>query len=332
MTKLSDIARISSVSVSTVSKALRNSSDLNRETAKRIQEVAHRLGYQSKSMPKTANHLSRFVGIICPEIRSNFYSQVATKITQMLFEQNIGTILCFTDFSVEKELQYLRMMCDKKVSGIFCLTEDPITWRNIRNAIDTNGVPVVQLGINVEANEFDNIFVDDNAGIEYAIAHLVDLGHREIAFIGDSYARNRLEGFKNSMAMHGLPVKSQYICIDYERFERCGYNQMSHLLALPNPPTAVLAQYDEIAVGAMRKLGEKGYHVPRDISIVGMENVTFSSFTSPALTTVAGHIDEMSRIAIELLMHKISDKEYRLVQRIQLIPELLIRETTGPVS
>ncbi len=329
MVTLRDVAKAAGVSVSSVSKALRNGADINKETAKRIREVAKKLNYKIKSEPVDQDVFNRFVGIICPEVRSNFYSQVVTQITELLAQNNIGVMLCFTNFSVEREIYYLKLLYDKKAAGVFCLTEDPTSARQLSALPQFKNIPVIQVGINVDANECDNIFVDEMAGLDLAVEHLVSLGHKKIAFIGDTFARIRLDYFIKAMAKQGVEVKQDFLCLSYERFERCGYEQMEKLLSMEERPTAIITQYDEIAVGAMRSLYERGVRVPQDMSVIGMENVTFGAYLKDGLTTIVGHVEEMGRIAVDLLMHKIDDSDFNVVQRIQLIPTLFVRETTA---
>ncbi len=329
MVTLTDIATAAGVSTSTVSKALRNSSDLNKETIKRIQEIAKEYHYHAKSAESTSQRFSQFVGIICPEARSNFYAQIITHIIALLDEKSIGAMCCFTDFNAEKEAQYVKMLHAQKACGVFCLTEDTDTRGNLSALPELANLPLVQIGINAEANEYDNIYFDDASGIEYAVDHLISLGHRRIAFIGDPYARNRLNSFVKCMNERAIGVREEFLCKSFDRYEQCGYRQIESLLSLEPHPTAVITQYDEIAVGVLRCIYDKGLRVPEDISVIGMENAAYGAYLKDRLTTVGTHIDEISRIAVRLLMNKIENKDYRVVQRVSLLPELIVRETTG---
>ena len=326
MTKQKDIAKIAGVNISTVSKALRNSPDINKETTEKIKDIAKRMGYETKN--KDTEEVVKKIGIICPEVRSNYYAQILTEMQSIINEKDAYLFLSLTSFSYEREIKSIESMIEQKVDGIVCMTEGKKLGKYLESNLANIGIPIVQVAI-TNTTEFDSISVDYGTGIDYAIGYLYDLGHRKIAFLGDQYSTERLDCFKESLKKREIPLEEEYIQLSTERFENCGYELMDKLLELSDPPTAILGEYDDIVIGAMCKAREKGINIPDDMSFIGIDNVSYAYYLNPALTTVGGDVKEMSSIALALLFKKMKNKSYNLMQHVQIKPELIIRESAG---
>jgi len=334
-TKLRDIAQNTGVSQSTVSKAFNNATDINSKTRERILHAAVKLGY-SAQIPIVKS--IKTIGIICPEIKSNYYAQIITAIEAGISKHDYKMTIAFTDFLHENERKILNDFVSCDIAGIILLTENSDN-SDIKNELigmkENMGVPVVFVTVNQKIDEFDTFLIDEAAGVRMIVDHLVGLGHTNIGFISDKFTINRLENFKSEMKRKELKINENNIYVEKSgrRFEECGYAGASALFDFcrkENMPTAIIAGYDDIAVGAMRLFSERKLYVPEDISIAGIDNISISPYMPVSLTTVAVPVEELGDLATQILLRKIREPNYILIQQVILRPRLIIRESTCP--
>lgn len=328
MVTLDTIAKIAGVNKTTVSKALRNGSDINEETAMKIKRVAAECGYKIKPKKNSFN----IIGIICPEIKSDYYSQIIELLNNAFLEQGYYSIVMFSDFDTQREKKIIELMVKKSILGLVCITESSEINDYLMYITKEKHIPVIQVAVNIMGANIDSICINDSKCISYAVKHLMDLGHKKIAFFGDRFAGARLEYYKKFIQENGLYNK-QYIFIDKQiRHAECGYKLMGDLLCLSDCPTAIIAEYDSIALGAIRKITEQGFLVPNDFSVIGCDNAEYTVYLPNGLTTIDGHNEHLCKIVVAILKKKITDLSYNVVQNVQIAPELIVRESTGPLS
>jgi DNA-binding LacI/PurR family transcriptional regulator len=327
MVTLTEIAAEAGVSPATVSKALRGSNDINKKTIERITALALEMGYSIKK--KGSFDKPRTIGILFPELISSYYSRIVNKLIELFREKDIDAFLGISDFSSRQEKHLLGQMVGMKMSGIICITEQSFLSPLIRETIALNDIPIVQIAMNQRTVGHDNICVDEHAGLAMIINHLTQLGHCEIAFFGERYAERRMQYFREAMKDHGL--NDNAVFITQIRHWQAGYELADQLLAKGKKQkiTAVVAEYDDIALGAMRRFREAGFRVPEDFSIVGFDDANYCRYLPVSLTTVETHIEEMCGMTVETLYKKINNPQYRVVQNISVVPDLICRESTG---
>ena len=175
----------------------------------------------------------------------------------------------------------------------------------------------------------DNIYIDQWKSVIIAANHLMDLGHKRIAYIGEPFSSPRRKSFETALRARHLDVPLEYIIENGQRFEACGYEGMQTLLKLPNRPTGIFAAYDSIAIGAMRAIQEAGLRIPQDISIVSIDDSNVGNYLNVRLTTVTEPTQDLGELAADLLTQKIVKKR-RIMQSIRLQPTLKVRESTAP--
>jgi len=327
MARLRDIASLTGVNVSTVSKALRGKDDINPETRRRIVEAAKGLKYATRR--GEYSEPSATIGVICPEIRSGYYAQVVTALESQFHRHGFGMLLGLTDFVYQREVGLLEQFRKQAVCGIICVTEHEKIEYDLRTFRKIHDMPVVVVATVMAIEDFDYVKVNDELGVRLAVNHLHALGHSLIGFVGDSVSRQRKVGFSNAMKQHAIPVREEYLRMGVERFEVGGYLRMKELLAQRVPPTAVLAAYDDFAIGAMRAINEAGLAVPGDISIVGIDGIEVGGYLPTSLTSVACDTAEMAETATRILLKKIGDKTFTVVQHVEVNPELIVRQSTA---
>ena len=326
MVTITEIAERAGVNPSTVSKALRGSDDINKETASQIISLAKEMGY-SKTRRKQLQEYR--LGIICPEIVSSYYARIVSTITELFRGKNIETFITISEFSGEKEESLLRQLIDLEMSAIICITEQGVLSPIIRECMSLHNIPIMQIGLNQHTFGHDNICVDEKIGVNMAINHLIQLGHREIAFFGDEFSGRRKECFQEALQENGLNSKNVFIT--EIRHWQAGYDLATQLLSDKKKQgiTAIVAEYDNIAVGCMRRFTEAGLKIPDDYSLVGFDDAKYCRYLPISLTTVESHVEEMCDIAFNTLYRKIQEPNYKVIQNISISPDLIIRESTG---
>lgn len=325
MVKLSDVAKKAGVNSSTVSRALNDSSEINIETKKKIYKIANELGYFEKKKKTNTILLKKTVGIIVPEM-VNFFLKIVNTIQEKLSREGYSAIISITNFSDVNEKQYLDKFIDMSVDGILIfLTNDSIkeVLENLQNKCN---IPLVQLGLFVE--NYDCVTVDFALEPIIAIEHLKSYGHKNIGYIGEVLSDVRFRNLKNEFEEFGLVLNDEFVKVGKERFQEGGYKRMKEILDLKERPTAIIAAYDDIAIGAMRAIYEAGIKIPEDISIIGFDNSTVTPYLYNSLTTVSTPTDEWGSIASRILLDRINNNE-NAVQHVLLKPKLIIRETTS---
>ncbi len=331
MARLKDIASLTGVGVSTVSKALRGRDDINPQTRDRIVEAAARLKYvpRRRGAPGEAPPASGSIGVICPEIRSGYYAGIVTALEAYLRRRGFGMLLGFTDFLHQREVALLDAFRRQAVSGIVCVTEHERIEYDLRAFRREHDIPVVVVATIIAMEDFDSVKVNDELGVRLAVRHLHELGHTRVGFVGDSVSRQRRDVFCSALRQCSIPVREEYIRMGAERFEQGGHLRMKELLALRVPPTAVLAAYDDVAIGAMRAVSEAGLRVPHDVSIVGIDGVEVGGYLPTGLTTIATDTVEMAEAAGRILLRKIGNRSFAVVQHLEVNPQLVVRQSTA---
>ena len=327
MATLADIAKALGVNKTTVSKALNNSSDIKQETSELICAEAERVGYTKHKIKQASR--SEFIGIICPEVSSYYYAQVTTFLSARLEEKGYSTLLMLSNFSPETEARLFSRLISLNVAGIIVITEQTDLGPALRKIPGADKVPIVVIGLNYESADHDVVSIDERRGIRAITQHLSEKGHRRVGFIGDSLVNNRLAYFQESAAENGLELPDECVILSDKRNEECGYEGMRRILALSEHPTAVLAGYDTIALGAYRALSELGLRVPEDIALVGFDDAHFCSYLPCSMTSVNYDVAAECKVATAILLSRIRDRDSQSTQTAAIIPRLVVRESTS---
>lgn len=330
MPTLKDLSKIAGVSVSTISKALNNSSDIAETTKLRIVELAIRHGYiKAKKRSPAIQKEGPVIAVIYSDITSNYYSRLMELFDTYIARKNGLLLMSCAEFETERIIQLCRFFESvEKVDGIICVS--PF---NVFGEIPKSTLPMVGLSYpSFEAHPFDYICINDGTGINEGISCFKKHGHRKIAFLSEAFTPHRLQFFKDSMKRHGLSVDPSLIRVSDKRFEQAGYEMMQDILAKGNVPTAVFAAYDDIAVGAANAICEAGFSIPEDISIAGVDNTMCLLNGRNMLSSVNCHMEEQVDIAVNLLMKKVNEPEFKVFQNVNLRTNFVERNTIADVK
>ncbi len=330
MVTIKDIAREVGVSPSTVSRALSNSPLISQATKERVHTVAKRLGYERNELARAlVKGASEAIGLVVPDITNPFFADIARGVSEVAHAFGYGVILCNTAESLERGLNYIRLLRRKRVDGLIitnAVRNDPMAKQ--LTSSKTPFILVSQLW-----NGIDTPYVagDDHYGARQAVEHLIALGHTKIGFIGGPAAvqssNDRMETYRRVLQEHGITPQEEWI--RYADFtQRAGREAGRRMLSLTVRPTAIFAANDVTALGVLEAAEDLGLSVPKDLSLVGYDDIGYASLPRIQLTTVAQPAFEMGKIATDWLISVIEGRQRKFIHRV-LKPHLVIRCTTS---
>lgn len=315
--KLSDIAKLAGVSVSTVSKVMAGSKEISKNTKEAVIKIAKDNGVFEKYYHGT--YEKKVVAVILPEIKSEHYSRIATIIRQLVEAKGDMTIFAETNFEDEKYTRYIEYFAFRGMAdGIIT-----VGGNNIK--VDA-GIPIVMIG-GTGGSAIDTVSFDIKNAIETAVQYLKKCGHKKIAYIGEKLTSGKGECIKEALKNNFLDIYDEYMITSGKRFENAGVDGVKRLLKASEMPTAIIAAYDYIAMGAIDALKTAGYSVPDDISVIGMDDIAAASYPDISLTTIRIDYKAMCEIAVDLITKKIQNKYFRIRQNILIQTELEIRDS-----
>ena len=329
---LKDIAALSGVSIATASRVLNGKSGIRASTREKVIQTAKDLGYVPDLLAKSMKIRRTFtIGLVVADITNSFYSETAKIIETKARENNYTVIVCNTNNQKSLLDSIIDTLKQKKVDGyIFASVE--LRNRSVQNLLQ-QGIPCIMYHRRLQDCRGHFIGCDNYKSTSLAFMHLYELGHRNVGFISGprtfSTGMERLDAYiKISKEMH-LEVFPHYIKEGgYERTKtaRC----VKELVSLPQPPTAIIAANDLMALQVLDTLSQIGYKVPEDFSVVGMDDISISSHSCIQLTTVDLKAKEGALLVIGNLLNlleRIQDNSKPI--KIVLEPELKVRSTTS---
>jgi LacI family transcriptional regulator, repressor for deo operon, udp, cdd, tsx, nupC, and nupG len=327
MVRIKDVAKKANVSTATVSRVLSKPETVKEETAKKVLEAIKELNYQPNLLARQLRRLeTKTILVVVPDITNPFFSKVLRGIESVAVANGYQVLLGDAGNDVERENGYLNILRQKKADGMVLLTARMESKIVEEMALE---YPVVLACEYIEGSTIPTVSIDNVSGARKATEHLINLGHKRIGFISGPLSgvlgQDRLKGFYQAMAQYNLtvePILVQEGDFSYES----GFNMMMKFLALNHPPTAVFAANDEMAFGAIKAAKSKGVSVPDDISVMGFDDIKFSSVFEPTLTTIAQPAFEIGTKAMELLIRLMNREEIEKSQYI-LEDQLIIRDS-----
>ncbi len=322
-----DVAGRARVSAATVSRVLSGSPHAVSEgTRRRVQAAARDLGYLPNMLARSLlKRETSAIGVLVPDVSNSYYAVILRGIEDTASRTGRAVILCNTDRRHDKQQAYVRTLLERRVDGLI------ITGGTFRKQ-DLVQIRAILPAVVIGRHEvpLPSVRVDNVGAAVVATRHLIDLGHRHVACLaGPSTsltATDRLEGYRRAMAEAALEPQPEDI-VTAEFSMEGGRLGTARFYALSDPPTAVVASSDQMAVGALRALYEVGLRVPRDVSVVGFDDSPLASHTIPALTSVAIPMYEIGCRAMGLLLQLLRGERGKSVV---LPAELRVRETTAP--
>lgn len=335
---IKDIAQKTGFSVTTISLVLNDKANhIPRETKLIIAKAVKEMGYRPNKMAVgLVKKQSNIIGFVLPDIRNQFFSYTAKVLEDECHKYDWNLLICNSDNNHKQELKHLKMLCDYMVDGIFLSMAANSTEKEVEetiNFLEDNKIPYCL----IDRDMFDigkyKISVDHLQGAYLATEHLIKLGHKKIGCITGPLilddARQRLAGYKQALKDNGIKIDENLIFEGDYSFEK---GKMGCDDLLEKNITAIFAANDFSAMGALASIKEHNLVVPRDISIVGYDDIAFASLLEVPLTTVRQPIEEIGQKAtevIELLVNSENDIKNKIVI---LEPKLIVRNSTKAIS
>jgi LacI family repressor for deo operon, udp, cdd, tsx, nupC, and nupG len=321
-----EVAQAAKVSVATVSRTLQMPDVVAPATRSRVQAAIARLGYRPNAqarMLRTAR--THVIVALVPDISNPFFAEVIRGIEQVAHENGYSVLLGDTQNSRVREKAYAELLETKQADGLITLMP------HIPSLEMPGPFPIVNACEYVKDKSVTSVYVDNEAASLEAVTYLLTLGHREIAFVtgpmDSPICVDRDRGYERALQRAGIKRDRKLTAIGDFSVE-AGIRAVDGLLAKQQRFTAIYCSNDEMAIGAMGAIKSKGFKVPQDISVIGFDDIRFSRYTDPPLTTVAQPKDELGREAMSMLIEMLRGTDVPARKRI-LPTQLVVRGSTA---
>ena len=333
---IKDIAKALGLSTSTVSRALRNSYEINPETKKLVMEYAERMNYRPNPIALSLrDSKSKSIGVIIPEIANHFFSQLINGIESIAYNLGYHVVIFQSHESYEREVANTNYLVSRKVDGLLISLSSLTTNLHHFQDLMERGLPIVFLDRVPNEIETHKVVVDNFAGSYQATEHLIKSGRKRIAHLTSpiylSITSERLAGYKQALEDNGLVFDEAYVkyCYHGGKIESENETALQEMLDLPEPPDAIFTASDRLTTGCMAVLQKNKIKIPDQIAIVGFTNIAVAELLNPPLTAVVQPAMEMGQQAVELLIRLIEHPQKTDVfETRSLKTSLIIRESS----
>jgi len=328
-TSIKDIARLANVSHPTVSRALQNSPLVNAKTAAKIRRIAEDTGYHPSAAARgLVTRKTRTIGLVVTTVNDPFAAEVAFGIEQAANDHGYSVFLANSNADPERERKMVESFAEQRVDGIVVTSSRVGTL--YLPLLAKMMVPMVLVNDQYPGEFVHSVMIENVESSRAAVEHLIGLGHRRIAYVGDRYGyqsdAERRTGYKQALTEAGIDCDAELtVAGDSQPAE--AVEAVNRLLGLQDPPTAIFCYDDMTALGALRAIQSRGLRVPDDISIVGFDDLFFAAYLEPALTTVRQPMRRMGQMAVENLLKLMAGENP--VPQVRVAAELIVRESTG---
>lgn len=329
--RIKDIAEILNISVSTVSRALRDTYDVNPETRRKVLEIANQLKYKPNMHASAlASGNTRNIGVVIPFITNYYFSTVISGIQETAYTNGYNLILLVTNDNAEREQSMIENLAITSLDGLLVSISSNSTMVDHFQSLIDDGISVVFFDRVPKAIEATKVMQDDFQGAFEATEHLINNGYTRIAHIAGNehlaFTQNRLNGYLEALKKHGLPIREEWIV--YSGFtQQCGENDTYKLLEQKKRPDAIFAVNDRKAVGAIITLKKEGFQVGKQVGVIGFTNDPISTIIEPSLSTIEEPAFEIGKVSCELLIKHIVNK--KILPKEMILPsKLIVRDSS----
>lgn len=322
---IKDVAKEAGVSIATVSRVLNDVDVVNEDTKKKVQDAIKKLAYRPNIVARSLKtQKSRTIGIIIPDISSQFYPQIVRGAEDVANIYNYNIMLCNTDLDPEREMEYLMILKEKMVDGVLYMSNS--LEPSILDLIKKLQMAMVLVETTDKENSFPSVTIDNRKAAYDAVNYLIKKGNKKIAYIGThedavNASAVRFAGYKDALEENKIEIDSSLIYFGGLK-ALDGYEAVQKIHG--KGVDAIFCAGDEVAMGAINALREKGIKVPEDVDVVGFDDIYSAAIFYPKLTTVAQPMYDMGSVAMRMLIKIIDKKEleddhfvlpYQLIER-----------------
>jgi len=334
VTTIKDIAERLNISIATVSRALRGSSDIKRETKLAVMEMAKEMDYHPNLLASSlSSKKSRILGVVVPTINRQFWSNSISGIENVAYDLGYKVMIFQSAESFQKEVEIVETLANSRVDGILlALSKETNTYEHIQSVMD-RGIPILLFERVCSEINTSKVITDDLNGSKEVVQHLINRGKRKIAYLSGPMSlgvcEDRLTGFKKAHEINMLTYDPNLILetneFTYEEAEKA----LTELWEREERPDALFCFADILAIGAIEACKKLGIRIPEDLAIAGFGNDDICRFVTPSLTTMSQPSFEMGQLAAKLILDEINQEEEDVKPQHKTIkPVLVIREST----
>lgn len=328
-----DVAKHLDLSVTTVSRALAGYSDVAELTRQRVVDATREMGYvPSRAARQLRRQRMETIGLVFPtdgaRFSDPFFSEFIAGVGDELSTEDYDLLVSVASPGEVEQATYERLVNSRRVDGFVLVRMRLQDWRI--GYLSREGIPFVSFGRSLMEEKAPHVGVDGRAGIRELVGHLVEQGHRRIAFIAApkdlTLAPDRLDGYKEGLGDAGIAFDPELV-IEGSLTRSAGYEAAKELLERVPPPTAIVGANDLSALGAMRAAQERGMDIGRELAIAGFDGIEASEHSHPALTTVYQPVYDIGRRVCSMLISIIEGEKYSDTETL-IKPTLVIRQST----
>ena len=330
-TTIKDIAKAAGVSTATVSMIInKKDKNISQPTREKVLRIAKEINYIPNSMARSlVTSQTKTLGLVLPDIVNPFFPEIARGAEDRAREAGYSIIICNTDDNVDQENKYIQMLSEKMVDGII-LTHSA-NRNNEMTGLETSRIPIILIDRDYDSpNVLGKVLVDNSKASRNGVNYLVGRGYRRIAYIAGPLntgtARDRLDGYRIALTENGIDYDENLVRVGEYR-SKWGYEAAEDLLDSGLDFQAIFCGNDAIAIGAMKKLRERGISVPDDIAIMGFDDIYIASMVDPELTTIKQPNYSMGYEAVNMMIDSIQGNKIGNKNLI-LDTELVVRKSS----
>lgn len=329
---IKDVARLSGVSISTVSRVINDSKPVSKEVKRKVLEVIEEIGYKPNEIARTlVTKKSYLIGVIVTDLADSYVADMVRGIEEIGKMYNYDILLCSTYGDKEAELKYIQLLNRKQVEGMILISST--IDEEVDKEIDQYDIPFVYLSRYSKSTKYPTVSIDYHFASYEMTKYLISLGHRKIGFVGyledeDSTQYEKLNGYIRAMEETGLDPSFIYKTKGLNIHE--GYDALDNSI-LDHALTALFCSNDKIALGALNYCYDNKINTPEDISVVGFGDIPIASLIRPKLTTIKEPFYDMGAVAIRRIIKDLS-KEVSEEKHIKLPYQIQKRDSSKKIE
>jgi LacI family transcriptional regulator len=332
MSTIKEVAARAGVSFTTVSHVVNRTRPVSDSARLRVERAIAELSYSPSAVARALKtSQTRILGVIVPNITNPFFSELMRGIEDVCERSHYSVFLCNGDDDPGRQGRSLETLLERRVDGVLLATPTGPPGALVKRLAGANMKTVV-VDRSVPGLTADRVRIDHQGGARLAVEHLLALGHRRIACLAgpSSFAvsRARVAGWRKALARAGVTPGDDWL-LEGDFRTGAGHELTRRLLARGDA-TAVFASNDLLGIGALRAAAEQGWAVPKALSVIGFDGIEMGAYTYPALTTVGFSIRSIGETAASVLIDRIAGRRLEVCDLV-LMPEMILRESTGPV-
>ena len=331
MASIKDVAKLAGVSISTVSRVINDSNDVDEKTRAIVKDVIYRINYRPNLLAAGLRSKSgNLIGLVVPEIAHQSFSEFIKFTEKYVHEKNRGLILGNTSNDPDIEANFIDQLIRRNVDGIIFIRISD-TSRAL-TLLKRTSIPFVVLDRGSDRGHYPSVLMDNIGAGRIAARHLIGLGHTKVACVTGpqdlALCRDRLKGFSRELHSAGIELRQEQIFEGDFKFS-AGISAFDQFRSNNPEITGIWAQNDLMAMGVIARAADAGVRVPRELSVFGVDNINSCDMIRPRLTTIAQPFREMSRVAVEMLTDDpgAADQQPR---HITVPVEMVVRDSTAP--